>query len=168
MTHSLKSWTLDVERWTFLLMQRIYLDDLSVGARFISEQYRVTEAAIITFAREFDVQPFHLDTAAAEASAFRGLAASGWHTAAIAMRLFTTGPLQFTGGAIGLGVDELRWPIAVRPNDQLTLETQILEIRESKTKPQVGVIRIRNVLTNQNGAVVLSYLANALVQRRTR
>ena len=83
------------------------------------------------FAREFDVQPFHLDHAAAKESVFEGLAASGWHTAAIAMRLFTTGPMQFVGGAIGLGVDEFRWPIAVRPGDRLRLTTEILEMRPS-------------------------------------
>ena len=147
-------------------MDRIYFDDLSVGDRFTSERYEITEQAIIDFASQFDVQPFHLDPAAAASTIFKGLAASGWHTAAIAMRLFTTGPLQFVGGAIGLGVDELRWPIAVRPGDQLQLVTEILETRPSKSKPDQGIVRIRNVMTNQHGEVVLSYLANALVQRR--
>ena len=112
------------------------------------------------------MQPFHLDQAAAKESVFDGLAASGWHTAAIAMRLFTTGPLQFAGGAIGLGVDELRWPAAVRPGDRLRLETEIMELRTSRSKPRYGLIRIRNVATNQQGEVVLSYFANAMVQRR--
>ena len=82
------------------------------------------------------------------------------------MRLFTTGPLQFVGGAIGLGVDELRWPAAVRPGDTLRLETEIMELRPSRSKPRYGLIRIRNVATNQRGEVVLSYFANAMVQRR--
>ena len=141
-------------------------DDLKVGERFNSETYTVTEDAIVDFAREFDVQPFHLDPVAAEASPFRGLAASGWHTAAIAMRLFTTGPLQFVGGAIGLAVDELRWPVAVRPGDELKLETEILEMRPSNSKPHFGIIRIRNVMTKQTGKVVLSYVANAMILRR--
>ena len=81
------------------------------------------------------------------------------------MRLFTTGALQFVGGAVGLGVDELRWPTAVRPNDTLQLETEILETRPSKSNPQRGIIRIRNVMTNQHADVVLSYVANAMVQR---
>jgi len=119
----------------------------------------------VNFAREFDVQAFHLDHEAAEKSVFDGLAASGWHTAAIAMRLFTTGPLQFVGGAIGLGVDELRWPSAVRPGDTLRLETEIMELRPSRSKPGQGLIRIRNVTNNQRGEVVLSYFANAMVQR---
>ena len=145
----------------------ISFDDLKVGERYRSDAYQITEAAIFAFAAEFDVQPFHLDHVAANESAFEGLAASGWHTAAIAMRLFTTGPLQFVGGAIGLGVDELRWPIAVRPDDQLTLETEILELRPSKSKPRFGLVRISNVMTNQRGEVVLSYTANAFIQRRS-
>ena len=146
-------------------MSRLFFEDLAVGDRFTSEPFEITEAAIIDFAQQFDVQPFHLDHTAANASPFHGLAASGWHTAAIAMRLFTTGPLQFAGGAIGLGVDELRWPVAVRPNDQLQLETEILALRVSRSKPQHGIIRLRNVLTNQKSEVVLSYTANALVPR---
>ncbi|MDQ6911554.1 MAG: MaoC family dehydratase [Verrucomicrobiota bacterium] len=147
-------------------MNPIYFDNLKVGERFRSGPFEVTEKAIIAFAREFDVQPFHLDPIAAEQSIFQGLSASGWHTAAVAMRLFTTGPLQFVGGAVGLGVDELRWPTAVRPNDTLQLETEMLEMRPSKSNPQRGIIRIRNVMTNQNGEVVLSYMANAMVRRR--
>ena len=147
-------------------MNCVYFDDLAVGSRFTSDAYTITEEAIIAFANEFDVQAFHLDHVAANESVFAGLSASGWHTAAIAMRLFTTGPLQFAGGAVGLGVDELRWPIAVRPGDRLQLTTEILDARPSRSKPDYGILRIRNVLTNQNGAVVLSYSANAMVRRR--
>ena len=147
-------------------MQHVYFDDLSVGARFTSAPYRVTAEAIVAFAREFDVQPFHTDPAAAQNTLFNGHAASGWHTAAIAMRLFTAGPLQFVGGAVGLGVDELRWPVAVRAGDRLQLVTEILDARASRSKPQYGILRIRNVLTNQSGDVVLSYSANAMVRRR--
>ena len=143
-----------------------YFEDVDVGETFRSEPFLVTEEAIIAFAREFDVQAFHLDDAAAKDSVFRGLAASGWHTAAIAMRLFTTGPLRFVGGAIGLGVDELRWPLAVRAGDRVHMTTEILETRTSRSKPEYGILRIRNVLTNQDGEIVLSYLANAMVRRR--
>ena len=146
-------------------MRLLYFDDLKVGDQFESEPYQLTEDAIIGFAREFDVQAFHLDAAAAEQSVFEGLSASGWHTAAIAMRLFTT-TVQFHGGAVGLGVDELRWPVAVRPNDSIKLETEILELRASRSKPGYGIVRIRNVARNQNGIVVLSYSANALIARR--
>ena len=147
-------------------MSLVYFEDLKLGDRFESEPYLVTEEAIIAFARQFDVQDFHLDRAAANESVFGGLAASGWHTAAIAMRLFTTGPLRFVGGCVGLAVDELRWPVAVRPGDTLRLTTEILEARASRSKPLHGIIRIRNVAINQHGETVLSYMANALVQRR--
>lgn len=143
-----------------------HFEDVAIGERFRSEPFLVTDEAIITFAHDFDVQPFHMDRAAAQQSVFEDLAASGWHTAAIAMRLFTTGPLRFIGGAVGLGVDELRWPVAVRGGDRLQLETEILEARPSHSRPEHGILRIRNVLTNQKGEVVLSYFANALVQRR--
>jgi acyl dehydratase len=144
----------------------LYLEDVHVGQRFQSEPYHVSETEMIEFARQFDPQPFHLDRAAADASVFNGLAASGWHTAAIAMRLLMTGAMQFVGGAVGLGVDELRWPNAVRPKDTIQLETEILETRESRSKPGYGIVRIRNVATNQHQQVVLSYMANAMVQRR--
>lgn len=147
-------------------MSNYYFEDVRAGDRFTSEPYTMAEEAIIAFAREFDVQAFHLDHDAANASVFGGLAASGWHTAAVAMRLFTTGPLEFVGGAVGLGVDELRWPIAVRAGDTVHLTTQILEARTSRSKPQHGILKIRNVLTNQNGEVVLSYVAHAMVHRR--
>ena len=147
-------------------MRHRYFEDVRAGDRFTSDTYQVTEQEIIDFARQFDVQLFHTDPEAAKDTIFNGHAASGWHTAAIAMRLFTTGPLQFVGGCVGLGVDKLRWPVAVRPNDTLQLETEILELRVSRSKPQHGIMRIRNVLRNQNGHVVLTYLANAMAQRR--
>jgi len=147
-------------------MTGLYLEDVKIGQRFRSDRYHLTEAAIVSFAREFDPQPFHLDAAAADKSVFQGLAASGWHTAAIAMRLMMTGPMRFVGGAVGLGVDELRWPAAVRPGDTLQLETEIVDARPSRSKPHHGVIRIQNVVTNERGDVVLSYSANAMVQRR--
>ena len=148
-------------------MPALYFEDVTVGQHFGSDGHEITEEAIISFAREFDVQAFHLEHAAANESVFAGLAASGWHTAAVAMRLFTTGSLQFVGGAVGLGVDELRWPVAVRPGDRVRLTTEILDARASRSKPGFGILRIRNVLTNQNGQIVLSYSANAMVRRRS-
>jgi acyl dehydratase len=147
-------------------MSGLYLEDVAIGQRFVSDTYEVTESAIISFAREFDPQPFHLDPAAANETVFGGLAASGWHTAAIAMRLMMTGPMQFVGGAVGLGVDELRWPVAVRPGDTVRLNTEIVEARASRSKPGYGIIRLRNIMRNGEGEVVLSYSANALVRRR--
>jgi acyl dehydratase len=143
-----------------------YLEDLHVGDRFGSDTIEVTEESIVAFARDFDPQPFHLDTTAAKESIFEGLAASGWHTAAMSMKLFVTGELRLAGGSIGLGVDELRWPQPVRPGDTLRLETEILDVRSSKSKPDRGIIRIRNVTTNQRGEVVQIFMAFVMVQRR--
>jgi len=143
-----------------------YLEDLHVGDRFGSDTIEVTEESIIAFAREFDPQQFHLDTKAAEESIFKGLSASGWHTAAMSMKLFVTGELKIAGGSVGLGVDELRWPLPVRPGDLLCLETEILDVRASRSKPDRGIIRIRNVTTNQRGEIVQTFMAFVMVRRR--
>ena len=147
-------------------MNERYLDDLKVGERFQSGQYIVTEEEIINFAREFDPQPFHLDSAVARQTMFKGLIASGWHTAAITMRLFVQ-TLNFAEGAIGLGVDELRWPNAVRPGDALQVETEIVDLRVSRSKPSHGIVRLRNVTVNQRGEIVQTMSASALVLRRS-
>src|SRR5437899_12673564 len=147
-------------------MSQRYFEDLKAGDRFKSGTYKVTEEQIVSFGREFDQQPFHLDAARARQTMFKGLIASGWHTAAITMRLFVQ-TLNFAEGAIGLGVDELRWPNAVRPGDVLQVETEIVDLRESRSKPSRGIVRIRNVTTNQRGEVVQTMFASALVLRRS-
>jgi acyl dehydratase len=147
-----------------LAMKERYFEDLKAGDRFKSATYKVSEEQIISFAREFDPQPFHLDLAVAEKSIFKGLAASGWHTAAITMRLFVQ-TLNFAEGAIGLGVDELRWPNAVRPDNVLQVETEIVDLRLSRSKPTHGIVRLRNVTTNQRGETVQTMTASALVLR---
>src|SRR6058998_2016070 len=147
-------------------MSERYFDDLTQGDRIKSATYEVAEEQIISFAREFDPQPFHLDAAVARQTMFKGLIASGWHTAAITMRLFVQ-TLNFAEGAIGLGVDELRLPNAVRPGDVLQVETEIVDLRESRSKPSHGIVRIRNVTTNQRGEVVQTMFASALVLRRS-
>ena len=146
-------------------MKEHYFDDMKVGDRFKSEPLNVTEKQVIEFAHKFDPQMFHLNRKAAERTLFKGLIASGWHTAAITMRLFVQ-TLNFAEGAIGLGVDELRWPNAVRPGDVLTVETEILDLRPSRSKPGYGIIRLRNVTTNQGGEIVQTMLASAMVPRR--
>jgi len=148
-------------------MKERYFEDLKIGDTFKSQAYQVGEDQIVSFAREFDPQPFHLDRAVADKTMFGGLFASGWHTAAITMRLFVQ-TLNFAEGAIGLGVDELRWPNAVKPDDVLQVETEILDVRESRSKPTHGIIRIRNVTTNQRGEIVQTMFASALVSRRTK
>lgn len=144
----------------------VYLEDLNVGDRFGSDTIEVTKESIFEFARQFDPQPFHLDEKAAEQSIFKELTASGWHTAAMSMRLFVTGEFKPVGGSIGLAVDELRWPLPVRPGDVLKVETEILDVRKSRSKPDRGIIRIRNVTTNQRGEIVQTFLAFVMVRRR--
>lgn len=148
-------------------MKQRYFDDLKVGDRFKSEPLSVTEKKLIEFARKFDPQMFHLSRKAAQRTIFKGLTASGWHTAALTMRLFVQ-TLIFAHGAIGLGVDRLRWPNAVRPGDVLIVETKILAMRVSRSRPRYGIIRLRNVTTNQRGEIVQRMLASALVRRRLR
>ena len=146
-------------------MAERYFDDLHKGDRFQSETVEVPGKAIIEFAEKFDPQMFHLNPASAERSIFKGLVASGWHTAAMTMRLFVK-TMNFAEGAIGLGVDELRWPNAVRPGDVLRVETEILDHRLSQSKPNHGIIHLRNVTTNQKGEIVQTMTAHALVPRR--
>ena len=148
------------------MSQERYFEDLKKGDRFKSEAYEVSEEQIIDFAREFDPQPFHLDRAVADKTIFGGLIASGWHTAAITMRLFVR-TLKFAEGAIGLGVDELRWPNAVKPNDSLQVEVEIIDLRESRSKPSHGVVRLRYLTTNQRDETVQTMFASALVPRRS-
>jgi len=148
-------------------MNERYFEDLNRGDRFKSSTYQVSEEQIISFAREFDPQPFHLDAAVADRTMFGGLIASGWHTAAITMRLFVQ-TLNFAEGAIGLGVDELRWPTAVKSGDELQVVVEIVDLRESRSKPTHGVVRLRYVTTNQRGEIVQTMLASALVLRRSR
>ena len=145
-------------------MPERFFEDLKKGDRFESGTYKVSEEQLISFAREFDPQPFHLDAVVADQTIFKGLIASGWHTAAITMRLFVQ-TLNFAEGAIGLGVDELRWPNAVRPDDVLQVETEIVDLRESRSKPSHGIVRLRNVTTNQRGEIVQTMAASALVLR---
>jgi acyl dehydratase len=146
-------------------MKEVYFDDLKAGDRFQSETFAVPAKEIIEFAEKFDPQKFHLNAKSAERSIFKGLVASGWHTAAMTMRLFVK-TLNFAEGAIGLGVDELSWPNAVRPGDVLHVETEILETRLSRSRPTVGVIRLRNVTLNQRNEPVQTMTASALVPRR--
>jgi acyl dehydratase len=146
---------------------RLYLDDLRVGQRFASGVYEMTEERIKGFAAEFDPQPFHLDQALAETSIFRGLVASGWHTASVAMRLMVTGGLPFANGLMGLGGD-IAWPRPTRPGDILKVESEIVEIRPSRSKPDRGIVSVRNTTRNQRGEEVQIFTAKVLVFRKPR
>jgi len=145
---------------------RLYLEDFSVGQIFRSGSRRITEADIKAFAKEFDPQPFHLDHEAAKATMFGGLAASGWHTMALTMRLLVDGGAPIAGGIIGAGAEELRWPRPVRPGDELTVESEVLEIRPSRSRPTQGLMKMRSTTLNQNGEPVQVFVANLLVPRK--
>src|SRR3954465_3440395 len=117
-------------------------------------------------AAEFDPQPFHLDQDAARGSPFGGLVASGWHTAALTMRLLVGGELRVVGGLIGVGVEELRWPRPVRPGDVLRVESEVLGLRPSQSKPDRGIVRVRNTTLNGEGQPVMVQVVTMVVPRR--
>ena len=143
-----------------------YLEDFEPGQKFASGRARVEAARIKTFAREFDPQPFHLDEDSARDTFFKGLAASGWHTAAMTMRLLVEGELKPAGGIIGAGFEEMRWPRPVRPGDELRVESEVLEVRPSKSRPDQGVIKVRTTTLNQNAEPVQVFVGNLIVLRR--
>ena len=144
----------------------LYLDDLYVGQRFTSGTYRMDEAEMVRFAAQFDPQPFHLDRRAAESSVFKGLAASGWHTAAVAMRLLTTGGLPLAEGLIGLGW-EIAWPKPTRPGDVVHTESEITEITPSQSKPDRAIVKVRGTMLNQDQEQGYVLNAKLLVWRRS-
>ena len=143
----------------------LYLDDLHVGQQFTSGVYRVDEDRLKAFAEEFDPQPFHLDAAAAQAGIFGGLAASGWHTAAITMRLMVTGGLPFAAGIIGLG-GEISWPRPTRAGDVLRVESEIVEILPSRSKPNQALVKVRSTTLNQHGEPVQVFMGKILAFKR--
>ena len=143
-----------------------YLEDFAAGQTFRTGRLRMDKDRIKSFAAEFDPQPFHLDENAARGSIFAGLAASGWHTAAFTMRLLVDSELKPAGGLIGLGFDELRWPRAVRPGDELRVESEVLEVRPSKSRPDQGLVKLRMTTLNQNGEPVQISVGNLIVRRR--
>ena len=144
-----------------------YLDDIVPGQRFSgTTRLRMETDRIKAFAAEFDPQPFHLDELAASASIFQGLAASGWHTAAVTMRLLVDSEFQPAGGIVGAGFDELRWPRPVHPGDELRVESEVLEVRPSKSRPEQGLVKVRTITLNQHDEVVQMSVGNLVVLRR--
>ena len=148
-------------------MHRRFLEDFAVGQVFQTGRMRVEKEAIFAFARQFDPQPYHLDEDVARRSPFQGLAASGWHTAAMTMRLLVDGEFRPAGGILGVGFDELSWPRAVRPGDELHAQSEVLEVRPSKSRPDRGMIRVRTTTFNQNNEAVQVFTGNLLVPRRS-
>jgi len=143
-----------------------YLDDFAVGQTYGSGRLTVEKDRIKAFAAEFDPQPFHMNEDAARGSVFGGLAASGWHTAALTMRLLVQSELKPAGGIVGAGFDEFRWPHPVRPGDELHLEIEVLDVRPSQSRPNQGVIKVKTTTKNQNGEAVQISVGNLIVPRR--
>jgi len=148
-------------------MKKLYLEDFAVGQVYASGPRRVGLDDILRFATEFDPQPYHLDDEAARETAFKGLAASGWHTAAITMRMMVDGEFKPADGILGVGFDDLSWPRPVRPGDELHAKSEILEVRPSKSRPDRGMIKVRTTTYNQNDEPVQFFTGNLLVPRRT-
>ena len=144
-----------------------YLEDFSPGQTYGgSSRARVEPERIKSFAAEFDPQTFHLDEDAARASLFQGLAASGWHTAALTMRLLVASDLKPAGGIVGAGFDELRWPLPVRPGDELRVESEILEVRPLKSRADRGIVKVKTTTLNQRGEAVQVSVGNLFVPRK--
>ena len=143
----------------------LFLDDLHVGQRFISGEHLIDENQIKAFAKQFDPQVFHLDAEAAKGTFFEGLVASGWHTAAISMRLLVEGGLPIAGGLVGAG-GEINWPKPTRPGAILHVESEILELRLSRSRPDRGLVTIRSETHNQHGEIMQILVAKLVVPRR--
>jgi len=145
-----------------------YLEDFAVGQTFSSPRLRIDAEQITTFAAAFDPQPFHLDEEAARDTFFRGLAASGWHTAAVTVRRLVESDLTPAGGIVGAGFDACRWPRPVRPGDALRVESEVLEVRPSQSHPDHGLMKVRTTTLNQHGEAVLVLIGNLMVPRRVQ
>jgi acyl dehydratase len=144
-----------------------YFEDYEAGQVFGSGSLRVTASDITAFAREFDPQPFHVDEKAAQGAFFGGLVASGWHTAALTMRLLVGGELKPAGGIVGAG-GEISWKHPLEPGDEIRLRSEILEVRVSKSRPEQGLVKVRTTTLNQDGHEVQILIANLIVPRRTK
>ena len=142
-----------------------YLDDVEVGYRSSVGGYELTAEEIVEFAGRWDPFPFHTDERAAKASVFGGLTASSCHIFAICTRLWHDDPNRIEVLAM-LGKDEMRFPNPARPGDRLTYETECIEKRVSKSKPDRGVVTVRDRLVNQFGETVLEQKVSLMVPRR--
>ncbi|MBI1216614.1 MAG: dehydratase [Alphaproteobacteria bacterium] len=143
-----------------------YMEDLAVGQKISSGPLTVTAEEIIAFGRRYDPQDFHIDAEAAKHTVFGELIASGWQTAALTMRMIFDAAPRMKGGIIGRGIEKLEWPRAVKPGDTLSYEGEITALRPSASKPQTGVMRLRNTTRNQHGEVVLEMETVIFVPRR--
>ena len=143
----------------------VYLDDLQVGQKYVTGTYQLDEQQIKQFAAQYDPQPFHLDADAGSKSLFQGLVASGWHTAAVTMRLMVESGIPIAGGLIGAGA-EISWPRPTRPGSIVHVESEVLEIKLSKSRPDRGIVTVRNETKDQAGEVVQVMTAKMIVSRK--
>ncbi len=143
----------------------LHLEDFTVGQTFGSGRLKVGTDEIKAFAAAFDPQPFHLDEQSARDTFFKGLAASGWHTAALTMRLLLDSPIKPAIGIVGAG-GEISWPKPLRPGDEIRLESEVIEVRPSQSRPDRGMVKVRTTTLNQNGDAVQILVANLIVTRR--
>ncbi len=144
-----------------------YWEDFAVGQEFGSDVTTITAEEIKAFASEFDPQPFHTDETAAVSSFFHGLVASGWHTAALTMRLMVGSELRIVGGLIGAGLEEVKWTLPVRPGDTLHVASEVLEVRPFKSRPRQGLLRLKVQTMNQADQPVQVMFVNLVVPRRS-
>lgn len=142
----------------------IYLDDIAVGDRFVSRSYLLDEESLLAFARQYDPQPFHLDAIKAQHTLFKGLAASGWQTAAITMRLWTE-TVPIANGLIGIE-SQVKWPAPTRAGDTLQVDIEVTDIARSKSKPNMGIVTYHSLTKNQHGQVVQDSITKIVVFKR--
>lgn len=144
----------------------LFLEDLTIGQKFESGVALVQECLIQEFGSQYDPQPFHTNKELAKDTFFKGLVASGWHTAGITMRLLVESNLKLNGGLIGAGIDELKWPISVYPGDELHLDIEVIETKRSTSHPNRGLAKIKVLTVNQNGVTVMSYIVTLVVESK--
>jgi acyl dehydratase len=144
----------------------IYFEDVQVGETQRFGRYEVTREEIIEYARQFDPQPFHVDEAAAKASTFGGLIASGWHTGAMLIRMLNDHAIPGAATTGALGFDDLKWLKPVRPGDVLSVETRVIDKTESRSRPEIGVVKIESQVLDQRGEVKMSLISLVLYRRR--
>jgi acyl dehydratase len=144
-----------------------YLEDMVVGEKHQAGSVEVTEAECLAFSRAYDPQPMHIDPEVAAKSRFKGIIASGWHTAAMAMRLFAQVRVMGDTEALGMGVDQLRWLLPVRPGDTLSIEMEVLSVKPSDSNPRFGVVKFGVTTRNQRGETVMTHSPSCWVPRRT-
>lgn len=152
-----------------MTLAKIYFEDFEPGQTFTgANRITLDTPSIKAFASQFDPQPFHLDEEAARQTIFSGLAASGWHTSAVTMRLLVDSDLKVAGGLVGLGLEGLKWPRPARPGDELRVQAEVLEVRASRSRPHQGLIRVRTTTLNQRDEVLQVYVSTMIVPRRPR